>query len=188
MRINILSTVVMSFILLVSCEKKGDDTGACGAGYAGASGGFAFGDPFSQYTGTVVPRHSYYSYSGGTPNTVTFFSGFNAKAVCVEEHMKISFVVRMRNVSQTLSMRLFGDAYWSAFSDEIILFNGVPTPDQRFTGSLSAGLKQAYPVGAADIDAFVNVEFTSLGSFSLDSAYFVQHVEFTAVDSKYSKF
>lgn len=75
----------------------------------------------------------------------------------------------------------------SAFSDEVILFNGVPN-SQVYNGSFQIGLKQAFPQGAGDVDAFANVEFISLGSFSLDTAFLVKHVRFLFAASKFSKF
>ena len=84
-------------------------------------------------------------------------------------------------------MKLFGDDYSSAFQDEVILFNGVPTP-KAYKGSVQIGLKQAFPQAAGNVDAFVNVQFTSLGSLALDTALFAKHVKFMYVFSKYSKF
>lgn len=121
------TAIVACLVLLESCEKNGDGKGACGAGFDDAIGIYTgiHAQNVTTYSGTVVPDKTYVNYSQGSPNTVTFFTGINAKAICTEEHMKIAFVVGIQN-NPTIPMKIFGDAYWSAFSDEVILFNGVP--------------------------------------------------------------
>jgi hypothetical protein len=187
-------TAVAGCVVLLSCSDKGRDSdgGACGAGYENASRFYSTliaSDPFKPYLGNPVDGIVYYNYLPGSPAKVQFFVGFNAKSICTVEHMKIDYSVKMMTSEpQTLSMKISGDAYWSAFNDEIILFNGIPNPGQEYNGSLNVGLKQAFSQGGGDVDAFVNVEFTSSGNFSLDSAYFVKHVRIMEVSSKYSKF
>jgi hypothetical protein len=186
MRIHSFTAIAACVVLLVSCEKDSDE-GACGAGYAEA---YSEDDLniYKQYTGTPTPGTTYYHYIIGSPIKVQFFVGFNAKSICTKEHMQINYEVNVKNVPQTLSMKIFGDAYWSAFSNEAILFDGIPTPGISYKGSLKAGLQQAFPQGGGDVDAFVNVEFNSSGSFASDSTYFVNHIQGISVTSKYSKF
>jgi hypothetical protein len=189
MRIHTLTALVACLVILVSCDKKSDVNGACDNGYGEDFGGHYSANKFGgPYTGTIKKDFTYHNYTGGSPNKVQFFSGFNAKAICTNEHMQIDYEVWTKNIPQSVSMKIFGDAYWSAFSDEIILFNDVPTPEKGYSGSMKVGLKQAFSQGGGDVDVFVNVEFTSLGSFSLDSAYFVQHVEYMKAYTRYSRF
>ena len=190
MRIRSRTALFVCLAIVVSCEKNGDSEGACGAGYAeGKVGGFYTIYYLTLYTGTHSQIATYYNYPPGSPpDKVQFFVGDNIKGICINEHLKIDYKVKMRDVSQTLSMKISGDAYWSAFGDDIVLFNDIPAPGQSYSGSLNVGLKQAFPQGGGDVDAFVNVEFTSSGNFSVDSTYFVKHVRILNVKSKYSKF
>jgi hypothetical protein len=190
MRVPTFTALAACIIVVVSCEKNGDDEGACGAGKAYDYEVYNKLSqlPFIPYTGTINSGRTYFHYLPGPPSKVLFFVGFNAKPVCTNEHMQIDYEIRMTQEPQPLSMRIYGDAYWSAFSDEVILFDGTPTPGQTYKGSLKVGLKQAFPQGGGDVDAFINVEFTSKGSLPQDSAYFDVHVDHMKVSSTYSKF
>lgn len=190
MSVNSITALAACLFLLASCEKNGDEEGACGAGFAEDVSQFtrtAYSD-FQPYTGRPVPGQLYYHKIVGLPSKTLHFTGFTAKPVCTNEHMKINYEIVIANEPQTLSMKIFGDAYWSAFSDKVILFEGIPTPGQSYKGSLTIGLKQAFPQGGGDVDAFVNVEFTTSGNYALDSAYFLKHVHAMIVSSRYSKF
>lgn len=116
MRVHTFTAFVACLILLVSCEKNGDGEGACGAGFEEVIGSFFRTDAnnLTTYSGTVVQNKTYYNYTGGSPNKVTFFTGFNAKAICTEEHMNIRFEIIIEN-NPTIPMKLFGDAYWFCF-------------------------------------------------------------------------
>ncbi|MBK8474040.1 MAG: hypothetical protein IPL33_18740 [Sphingobacteriales bacterium] len=173
----------ISVLTLNSCT--GD--GACDAGtelvthmvnIPAGDGLKPFNYPFSNET--VV----YYYYSPGG-SKVQFFSGYNRINVCTKKHLKIEYTVVPSDSIQPLPMKIFGEAYWSAFTDDLILVDGTITPGPHYyKGDLEIGLKQAFGDGPGDIDFYLNVEFDSQGSFSADSLYFKNHISLMTIEFK----
>lgn len=146
--------------------------------------------PYHQFNGTLSTLDDfYYYYLPGTPARVQFFIGKTNTAICTNEHLTIYYGITTTAATPDRPIKIFGEIYWSIFSDEIILVNGMLTPNLDYTGSIGdVGLKQAFPEGAAEADVYINVEFESLGSFDLDKAYFQQHIYYMEAKYDYKKF
>jgi hypothetical protein len=145
--------------------------------------------PIEQFTGTTQPGVIYYYYLGGTPQRVQFFIGRTTDDICTDEHLKITYNVETLAESATRPIKIFGEVYWSAFSDEVVIWNDLTGTVHNYAGQLNdVGLKQAFPEGAATVDVYLNVEYESLGSFELDTAFLRDHfIEFYA-RYEYKKF
>ncbi|MCG3165975.1 MAG: hypothetical protein POELPBGB_01750 [Bacteroidia bacterium] len=144
--------------------------------------------PFYPFTGSTDQEVFYY-YLPGVPQRVQFFIAGSSNDVCTDEHLSIDYYVKTRDVAFDRPVKIFGEVYWSAYSDEIILLNNVPPANTELAETLSdVGLKQAFPEGAASIDVYTTVEFESLGSLDLDTAYLKQHFQSIRYYYNYKKF
>ncbi len=133
--------------------------------------------PIQQFTGTIQPGQIYYYYLGGTPQRVQFFTGRTTDDICTDEHLRIIYNVETNDESLTRPIKIFGEVYWSVFSDDVIIWDGPTQLVHTYIGELSdVGLKQAFPEGAATVDVYLNVEYESLGSFELDTAFLRAHI------------
>jgi uncharacterized protein (DUF433 family) len=105
--------------------------------------------------------------------------------VCTKEHLKVDYAVFPSTSPQPLPMKIYGEAYWSFFSDELILVSGNINPGpEGYKGSREIGLKQAFGDGPGDIDFYLTVEFDSQGSYSADSLYFRTHIDLMSIEFK----
>lgn len=126
----------------------------------------------------------YYSNSAGN-GKVQFFSAYSRVNVCTKEHLKVDYAVFPSTSPQPLPMKIYGEAYWSFFSDELILVSGNINPGpEGYKGSREIGLKQAFGDGPGDIDFYLTVEFDSQGSYSADSLYFRTHIDLMSIEFK----
>lgn len=147
--------------------------------------------PFEQFIGTAALERGviYYHYLGGTPQRVQFFMAGTTDDICTNEHLTINYSVRTSGEETDKPIKIFGEVYWSAFSDEVIMWNDLTLTAKTYYGKLSdVGLKQAFPQGAATIDVYLTTEFESLGSFAGDTAFFTKHFSEFDVSFQYKKF
>lgn len=128
----------------------------------------------------AMPGEDTIAYNGNIPGKAQFYIGKTFTNLCTEEHMKFEYVVAFKDATpHPIPFKVFGEAYWSAFDDELILYDGiVPENNSAYIGTLEVGLKQAFGDGAGEVDAYVTIEFAAQGSFSADSAYLHQHLSF----------
>ena len=177
------TALLLVVILFISGCGKNDCTECCDEKWAGPWGNPAtqldpVQFPYQQYTGGVVQTDVYYYfYLPGTPQRVQFFKGETIDNVCTDEHLNIDLNVIATGVASDRPIKVFGEIYWSVFSDETVLYNSILNANQSVSGSISnVGLKQAFPEGAATVDVYINVEFESLGTLTADITYFQQHI------------
>jgi hypothetical protein len=188
----LISAFTLVVITISSCNKGDQESvgGACGYGYGQYD--ISYAPPaaegsFVPFTGTKLSQGKIgYTYDNGQ---VIFIVGKNFNNICSEEHTNINYGVSFGSaIPHTIPLKVYGDAYYSAFNREVVLFEGMPQAGAVLTDvNLNIGLAQAFKDKPADIDVYVNVRFASLGSFSQDSAYFVQHIGALTASGKYSK-
>jgi hypothetical protein len=192
--LNKLYTAVLlvSILLLFSCggnETNPDDLGACDKGYTNYI--FTFNpQTFEQFTGTnsLVSDRVFYFYNG---NRVQFFVANTLDNICTKEHLKIKFNYSMNVVPQPVPLKIFGEAYWLAYSRDVILVdNAIVSPGQEaFDQELEVGLSQGFSADEAGVvDVYLNVEFDTQGSFAADSTYLVHHLNNMYISGKHSDF
>jgi hypothetical protein len=136
---------------------------------------------FELYTGTVSdhPGTIYYYNLPGSPAKIQFFIGRTISGLCTQQHLYANYEVGTSEVASDRVLKVFGEVYWSVFSDEFILRNEIPPTNTMLAGTLTdVGLKQAFPEGAAQVDVYLNIEFESLGSFAQDKQFFLEHITF----------
>lgn len=187
-KLHTLPTALLFVVILfiTSCEKNDcteccDEASAIIRVYPSQDTNSVY-QPFS---GVLQENVYYYFYLGGTPERVQFFVGLPKNDICTNEHLNISFHVNTTNTTSDRPIKIFGEIYWSVFSDDIQLVDDIMLPDHSYNGQINnVGLKQAFPEGAAEADMYVTVEFESLGSLALDKAYFQEH--FFLFDASYS--
>ena len=136
---------------------------------------------FEYYTGLVSdhPGTIYYYNLPGSPAKVQFFIGRTIGGLCTQQHLYVNYEVATSALASDRSLKIFGEVYWSVFSDDFILRNDIPPTNTMITGTLTdVGLKQAFPEGAAEVDVYLVVEFESLGTFNQDKQFFLDHFTF----------
>jgi hypothetical protein len=185
-----LPAVLMLVVILFLSGCKGDCTECCDTTdeVIAVSTSYSIG-PIQQFNGTIQPGQIYYYYLGGTPQRVQFFTGRTTDDICTDEHLKITYNVETNAESLTRPIKIFGEVYWSVFSDDVIIWDGPTQLVHTYIGELSdVGLKQAFPEGAATVDVYINVEYESLGSFELDTAFLRAHIIEFYARYEYKKF
>lgn len=118
---------------------------------------------------------------------IQFFSAVTKGNICAKEHLNVHYKVITLGQGQPVPLKIFGEAFWGVYSDEIPLVDGPVDPNEPYDGNLEVGLNQAFGDNEATVHFYVNVEFDTQGSFAADSAYFMQHIERLVVDFGYDK-
>lgn len=194
-KLHALSTALLLFVIALFSGCKDDCTECCEdtSGGPWANPGIQVDPvqfPYQQFTGGVLQANVYYYYYlPGTPTRVQFFRGDTKDDVCTNEHLNIDLNVLADTVTSDRPIKVFGEIYWSVFSDETVLYNDILNANQSVSGSISnVGLKQAFPEGAATVDVYITVEFESLGTLTADITYFQQHILYMRALYQYKKF
>lgn len=180
-------------ILFISGCGKNDCTECCDTAAAGTAlmpiSDTEIDHPYFQFTGSINPQYYYYFYVAGTPQKVQFFVADTKNDICTDEHLNIEYQIQTTAAVQSRPMKVFGEVYWSAFSDDIVLTTDANSLSHVYTSELNnVGLKQAFPEGAAEVDFYLTVEFESLGSLDADKQYFKDHVNYLHIVCSYKKF
>ncbi|HQV00231.1 MAG: hypothetical protein JNK61_07850 [Bacteroidia bacterium] len=172
-------------LLQIACETEKDKNGACDAGSESVEHVLLtnINDSIKPFSFPVVNGKTiFYKYFNGK---VTFFIAYNKVNICTIEHLNVTYIVSPSDSAQTLPMKIYGEAYWSAYSDDLVLVSGPIQPSpQVYTGVLELGLQQAFGDGPGDVDFYVAVEFDTQGSFEADSLYFKHHIDLMAIEFK----
>lgn len=179
-----VSAIVLG--LFNACEEENDTNGACDAGQTLVTHQVCVpaGDSIKLFSYPFSNNPIMYYKNTGT-GKVQFFSAYGRLNICTKEHLDVNFTVVPTDSAQPLPMRIFGEAYWKAYTDELILVNGpIKSGPQYYKGNLNLGLKQAFGDGPGDVDFYLNVEFDSQGSFEADSTYFRDHIYLLTIEFK----
>lgn len=187
MRTTFYLAVYILFFTLSSCSKN--KNGACGKGKADFAIGMPVALTFENYDGSNTLQNGkiFYTYSG---SRVQFFIAGTMTNVCTDEHLKVNFSYYLTGQPQPVPLKIQGEALWHVLLgyESIIMATGTAVPGQSVTNSyLECGLKQVFQSQPATVDVFNTVEFDTQGSFSADSAYFLNHVELLEIYSTFSK-
>lgn len=192
MRTSVYITACVFVFTLASCSKKDDKNGACGKGKEEFFTSMPSALTFEAYNGanTLQSGKIFYTYVGGATPRVQFFIGGTVTNICTDEHMKVNYSFYLTTASQPVPLTITGEALWHALLgyEKIVMVSGTVTPGLSLTNSyLELGLVQVFQDQPATVDVFNTVEFDSQGSFSADSAYFMNHVQLLDILSNYSK-
>jgi hypothetical protein len=196
---NLPTALLLVVIVFISGCKEGEDAGACGSGTdyfeIGANDVCCPSPVFTPYSGgqALDPEALYYyTYNNGTVDRAVYFFGITVDQICTEEHLQLKFNYTLELTSGgqlPVPLKIYGEAYWSIYQDEVILVVNEQTPGHGINSvPLEVGLKQAFGDGAATVDVYINVEFDSFGDESTDESYFIDHVMELKAYAEYSKF
>lgn len=187
---NILSVYLILVVICVQSCNIVDDDGACNAGKENTILRVIV-DSTVQILPQSAPRvtgnTAYYEARNGTAQ---YFITVPQDNICSKEHL----IVKMDAVLSVLQgesakLKIYGDVYYSLFFSpySVELFDGTAILSSPIFRELSVGLAQAYKDKPASIEAFITVEFPSLGTSSSDDAYFRKYIERLSIDFTYSK-
>ena len=178
-----LALAASLIICFGGCDKE-EKKGACKAGQGSLHHGLA------SYNGVYVPwtneigdkSQVYYMHIG---SNVQFFIAAKIANICTKSHVKVSYIAATNDITQPLPLKIFGEAFWSSYDDELILFTGTPQPRYGYGGDMEIGLKQAFGDGPGDIELFLTVEFPKQASLEEDINYFKKHISNVSINCYY---
>ncbi len=176
-------------IFFQSCSLL-DDDGACNAGKENTILRVIV-DSTLQILPQSAPRDmrnaAYYESRNGTAQ---YFITVPQDNICSKEHLnvKVDAVITVPQ-GETAKLKIYGAVYYALFLSpySVVMFDGTALSSTSIFREISVGLAQAYKDKPASIEAFITVEFPSLGTSSLDDAYFRKYIERLSIDFTYSK-
>ncbi|MBL7812471.1 MAG: hypothetical protein JNL57_09640 [Bacteroidetes bacterium] len=182
---NTIPVLFLFFMFISGCEKK-DKEGAC---KAGVSKLLQMATP---NTSTINYNTSSFSING--INEVSYFVAFGQanfyitskiENVCTKTHLKPAFTLSITDSSGFNNIQIYAQAYWSTYDENYILFDGTPSPGQSIKANKEIGLKQAFGEGPGNMEFFLGLRFSTLGSFSADRKYFEKMVKYIETYCQY---
>lgn len=189
-RFAVLTLVCM--VCLQSCfdSATAPDNGACDAGKENVIQRVIIDSTVKilPQSATRIPGNTaYYRFEGGIAH---YYIAVDQNNICSKEHLNVKFdaVLSVPN-GESAELKIYGEVFYSIIFRPYSVehCNGKMTGSSPIFREVSVGLKQAYPDKPATIEAFLNVEFPSRGTSSLDDEYFRKVIERLTIDFTYDK-
>lgn len=187
---NLLSVFLILVVFGFQSCNLVDDDGACNAGKENTILRVVVDSTMQilPQTASRIPGNvAYYEARNGTAQ---YYITIPQDNICSKEHLKVSMdAVLSVPAGETAKLKIYGEVYYALFFSpySVVLFDGTAKSSTPIFRELSVGLAQAYKDKPASIEAFMKVEFPSLGTSSLDHAYFRRYIERLSIDFTYSR-